>query len=265
MCSREFPLIESRGAISVDMRFLAMAVAILVTGSQPVPPALTIAGQQQPFFFSAASVTDTEGRLRWEAVPESARDLLRVQVARLPNRGLGSASEGSQPCPTHTTISHWGEAPPHRTFDELLASADAVYRGRIKSVTPGFLLQSPATLLAIDVERAVRREASYPSGDTIYITHLVADFSIAGTRFCDYGPNDGFVPQAGDDILLLANTPPDDATGMYLKTTPEQVFFSRNGKVIGAVSLRALTLPASLDDFERKAKHIGRKRDREQP
>jgi hypothetical protein len=246
------------------MHFLWMALAILVTGSDPVPSALTVAGQQQPFFFSAASVTDSDGRFRWDAVPEPARDLLRVQVM-VPNRAISSASESARPCPTHTTISHWGEAPPHRTLDELLASADAIYRGRIKSVTPGFLLQSPATLLAVGVERAVRRGAAYPTGDTIYITHLVADFSVDGTRFCDFGPNDGFVPQAGDEILLLANTPADDMTGRYLKTTPEQVFFSRNGKVIGATSLRALTLPASLDDFERESRHIGRKRVREQP
>lgn len=247
------------GAIALTLALVTAVASAAPSDSNhsrtKLPPTLTVVGNSQPFFVSAASVTGSDGRIDWAGfADDNVRTILRAEEARVAARAAESANASNDTAPCATRTVTFGLAPRQGSITAVTARAAAVYRGRIAATAPGFLLTTPVTLLGIEITSVVRSADGYPRAQLIYVTYPGADFRIGGRRFCNGGPNDGFIPAVGDEILVLAQQPSRDMTGAYLTTTEEQLFFSRDNRVIVSESIAkdpALPVPLTLQALAR--------------
>lgn len=202
----------------------------------------------QPFFISAESARAENGDIRWEAFDDSARTILQADAAA---RKASAARSAESPCDVRT-ISFDHSPGAFAKFDDVAASANVVYRGRVISATPGFELTTPVTLLGIEIDKVVRPDQRFPSAGTVYTIYPQADFSIGGVRFCNAGPIKGFVPAVGDQLLLFGfDLLVPTTNDRFVLTRPEHLVFSHAGRVYSRFAeLMSTSEPASLNRIE---------------
>jgi hypothetical protein len=215
------------------------------------PDVLQRAGATRPFFISARLATDENGEIRWAVFPESTRIALQTRIdemARTHRVNAGAAA--SEPCSTRTvSFPHVGG--PHRSWSDLADNAEAIYRGRVVATMPGFEFTAPKTLLSIHILSRIRGNQAFPAAGAVNILYPAADFTIGDTRFCNAGPNAPFIPAVGDDVLIFAYDEPVDQSKSFLLTVPEQLIFSRDGRLIAAPEILRGKESSSIDELAR--------------
>jgi hypothetical protein len=210
-------------------------------------------GADAPFFVSARFATDESGQIRWSAFTDDNRMALKMRLDEMDRVRRLTATSGapvSEACST-TTITFFHVSGPHRSWEELLEHADAVYRGRVVSTTPGFQSTTPETLLSVVIIDRIRRAQGFPAEGFVTILYPAADFTIGGTRFCNAGQNSPFIPAVGDEVLIFAYDKPADQSGTFLLTLPDQLIFGRDHRLIGRPNILGGKESSSIEDLAR--------------
>jgi hypothetical protein len=239
---------------SILLAVLCAAAVHAQTGKRPSTPAsLSRAGAAQPFFVSAESVRADNGDSRWEAFDSNIRTILQMEAASRKKIAASSAASTESPCDVRT-ISFDHSPGAAAKFDDIAASAAAVYRGHVVTVTPGFELTTPVTLLGIEIEKVVRADSRFPTTGTVYVIYRQADFSIGGARFCNAGPIPDFEPFVGDRLLLFAfDAPIAAASDRFILTRSEHLVFSRARRLYSLfVELTNASEHTSLKGIEKR-------------
>jgi hypothetical protein len=151
----------------------------------------------------------------------------RQREARSNNEG----ALASAPCSSRIISFHHSQGR-SRSWADLVATAPAIYRGRIVAMAPGFEAARPVTLLVVETAKPLRRTIGYPESGRIHVLYEGADFRIDTERFCSASPNEGVMPEVGDEILLMAYQPAPDEAGTFLRPAPEHIFVSRGGRLL---------------------------------
>jgi hypothetical protein len=220
---------------------LALLMSLITSWTLPAtaqehpPDTITRVGAPAPFFVSAASATNSDNSIRWEAFDQSTQLLLQMKIANQPQSARAqSESSTAEPCnESILTFNHVsGDT---NSLDAMIASAPAIYRARIVSMVQGFSdTGSPTTVLAAKIVRPLRTAAGFPKSGTVYVEYPKADFRIGGIRFCNAGPNAAYSPKEGDQLLIFAYDQPRDTTALFLMTRPQQLIFETDGKLFAA-------------------------------
>jgi hypothetical protein len=164
--------------------------------------------------------------------------ILKAQIAEREHRAARLETDSDSAACSHRIISFSHLRAPHRSIADLRAHSGAIYRGRIAAVTQGFQLEAPVSLLSIDIRRAIRANDGFPARGSVQVIYPAADFRIGGTRFCNAGPNQSYLPAIGDEIIVFAYGPPIDSDRIFLHTDPDQLFFQRGNKLSSVGALR---------------------------
>ena len=248
--------------LSVFLTVLCAASVHAQTGKRPstTPASLSRAGAAQPFFVSAESVRADNGEIRWEAFDSNVRTILQNEAASRKKIATSSAASTESPCDVRT-ISFDHSPGAAAKFDDIAASAPAVYRGRVLTVTPGFEFTTPVTLLGIEIEKVVRADSRFPTTGTVYVIYRQADFSIAGARFCNAGPIPDFAPAVGNRLLLFGFDPPiPNGNDRFILTRPEHLVFSHGNRLYSPfVELTNASEHTSLKGIEKRVLAATRK------
>ena len=103
-------------------------------------------------------------------------------------------------------------------LSSLSRNALAVFRGTVTASGVGFADGDPATLLAIQVEKTIKRSPELAVGNTLYVAFPVAEFSVNGIRICKSDERLTAVPRVGDTVLILPLSGPlnQDRDMVYL-------------------------------------------------
>jgi hypothetical protein len=203
-------------------------------------------GAATPFFISARLATSESGQIRWSAFTDDNRMALKMRLDEMDRVG----APVSEACST-TTITFLHVSGPHRSWEELVDHAEAVYRGRVVAATPGFAFTTPETLLSVLVIDRIRLAQGFPTEGFVTILYPAADFTIGGTRFCNAGQNSPFIPAVGDEVLIFAYDRPADQSGTFLLTLPDQLIFGRDHRLIGRPNILGGKESSSIEDLAR--------------
>jgi hypothetical protein len=248
---------------------VVLCYSVLAEGGQGAPPEQTEilkqAGADTPFFISARLATDEGGRIRWSAFSDYDRLALKTRLDEMDRGRRVTAASGapvSEACAT-MTLSSLHVSGPHRSWEELLNHAEAVYRGRVIATTPGFQFTTPQTLLSVLIINRIRRAQGFPTAGFLKILYPAADFTIGDIRFCNAGPNSPFVPAVGDEVLIFAYDRPTDQSKTFLLTLPQQLIFGRDHRLIGRPDILAGKESSSIEDLARSIEASNEKRSRQ--
>ena len=211
--------------------------ATTLFAQQSPPPTLTTAGAHAPFYVSAASATERDGSLRWSAFDSPTQFIIQRRIAASQTTRAASQSVASATEPCQATVHLYHVSGRVDSLDAMIATAPAVYRGQIISITPGFEMGSPSILIGVQITHAVRTATNFPSKGIVYVLYPKADFAIAGTRFCNGGLMGSYSPSTGDRMLIFSFDPPRDTTSSFLLTRPQQLVFEHGGTVFASKPL----------------------------
>ncbi len=247
--------------MNLPRTFSSLLVLSLLTAaaeSQPAPSPgpdqLARLGASGPFFISARSATDTDGKVRWSAFDQGTSLYLRSRVdAERARRSSAGADSSANPGPCAVAvISSPHLSAPTRSLDDLITNARAIYRGVVSSLTPGFETSRPVTVVGIDIAKAIRTGAGFPAAGRVLVIHSYADFKIGDARFCN-ASSEHSAPQIGDHVILFAYEPALDTSRTFLVTTPEQLFLERDHRLIVPQYLEDPSIKATtLEQLERR-------------
>jgi len=243
--------------LSILSMIVAVCCAVRAEGGHGTAPEQTEIVQQSgadiPSFIPARLATDESGQIRWSAFPESTRLALKTRLDerdRVRRARAASGVPASEACSTRT-LSFPNGSGPHRSWEELVEHAEAVYRGRVVASTPGFVFTAPETLLSVRIIDRIRRSEGFPTAGLITILYPAADFTIGDTRFCNAGPNSPFLPAVGDEVLVFAYDKPTDQSKTFLLTPSEQLIFSRDHRLIANPDILRGKESSSIEELTR--------------
>lgn len=237
---------------------------LLVTAifQQEMPDRMTAPGADEPFWVSARSAT-VDGHLEVSTLPPIARTVLESRSRDAAVSAMSAGSTGVSDCEVLSAARHVTDRA-SSTWRDLLKNAAAIYKGSVSAVTPGFYNGLPSSMLAIHINTAVRQAPGFPSaGGTVYVDYSTTEFRIGSERFCMQSPRrDGFLPQAGDEVLIFAFVPPMSSNRQYLPTSDELLFFGR-GQVLSIPAVLAgdSTLPSKtrINDLVKEVQRAERR------
>jgi len=204
------------------------------TPQRIAPDAVWGKGSAFPFFVAATAAVDANGIPDPKLFDEASRTLLKMEIDRRrlkENRGAGARANAadSGPCDVRIVSFHEWWSVGQRSWDEITRGAQAAVRGSVVGTTPGFLRMTPVTLVTIRIHETVFASVPFPRNGLIHVIYPIADFRVAGSRFCQVNGS-GFEPSPGDEVLLLASDSPSDDTGAFV--TPVELIFNRGGRLI---------------------------------
>jgi hypothetical protein len=238
----------------------------LVAAQEHPPDNITRQGASAPFFVSAAAATNSDGSIRWAAFNQSAQLILHMKIANRSQSARAEAESSTAEGCNESILTFFHVGGDVNSLDALVASAPAIYRARVVSMSQGFdEMSGPTTVLATEIVRPIRTEPGFPKAGIVYVLYPKADFRIGGVHFCNAGPNANYSPKEGDELLIFAYDRPVDTTGLFLLTRPQQLIFQRDGKLFAArpltsdstllhtSTLRQLELTVTNSTRERKA------------
>ncbi|HEY2093058.1 MAG TPA: hypothetical protein VGJ81_14320 [Thermoanaerobaculia bacterium] len=209
----------SKGRFLQRLALLLLAAAVFA--QTPTPDTLTRQGAPGPFFVSSAAATNANGSIRWESFDAASRLVLQRRTT------------GDPRCEDSTVDSVHVSGNTH-SFEAMMTRAPAVYAAEITSMKQGFEGAMPTTLIAAMIRTVVRSGAGFPHSGTVYVLDPQADFRLAGRRFCNAGVHPAYTPQIGDQVMIFSYDPPNDMTGSFLLTRPEQLLFERGDRLFAA-------------------------------
>jgi hypothetical protein len=190
--------------------------------------------QGPPLWISAEAVADEQKVINLDLLDSPS---LRTYV-EMQRRGLGDGIEkaeaGEKPsvvsvplseCPNSqysTDQGHRGGTGPTSTLADLAANSQAILRGTIRSIDPGFDGGVPASLLGVEVSTAIKGSAPR---SMVYILYPVAHFKIGSLYFCNI--RKGFEPRPGDQILVFDYTGTIDRDQILFAPHLKQILFQK--------------------------------------
>lgn len=186
-----------------------------------IPP-LDTAGDTRPLFWvSLDAAVDAQGEPRWDLFSFIFPSELRTRLEYVAERA--AAEPGLDPREICTTTVVSGGPRPD-SLGAVVEEALAILRGRVVALEEGFSGDSPATLLAIEVEERIRLHPSFSGADHLYLIYLHGRFDFAGTPLCNW--HDGFehAPAVGDRLIVLPRWKPADPEGRVIRAAGEAVF-----------------------------------------
>lgn len=209
-----------------------------------------------PFWIAAEAATTRSGELDYNVFAPGLGEIVRTQAINVTARRAESA-DASTPCPTFTVASDDGPPAAMSTWSSALENSDAVVSGTVVAVTPGFFMVAPASMLTVRVDAAAGSHAAYPSGLTLMVRYMGADFQIGSSRFCNGGSRmragESFLPKVNDRILIFAFGEPRQS---YLAARDENLVFGRNDRITPSfvfTANRSLPDVSSFDALARAA------------
>lgn len=161
-----------------------------------------------------------------------------------------AVNEAPTPCPHSIVNSHPTARSHHYTSLEHASSeAGAVYRGTIQHIEQGLLSGMAAALLEVAIVDPIKTSPGFPVSGIVYVAYPVAELKIAGQRVCNAGPNPGFTPHVGDELVVIAHDRPIDDRGRFLPAGEDQLMFEHDRRLIVSPSLQRVLAPElqSLD------------------
>lgn len=224
--------------------FLLLGVPLRAQAPSVIEPKVE-RHQGPPLWISAEAVADEEKVVNLDLIRRSILQRYVEQQRRdLADRGPVEKSGGR---PAITTIpaseckseldliDDRGGSGSSATLSDLAANSESIFRGKIRTIDPGFDGGVPASLLGVEVSEVIKGAAP---ARPFYILYPVSHFRIGPLHFCN--AKKGFEPQVGDDILLFDFTGPADRTGVLYGPRLDQIVFER--------PTGALILPPQLKD-----------------
>lgn len=224
-------------------------------------------GDSAPLWVSAKAATTPGGGIDWDLLGERARVIYQSVVQNVPR--LMVEEPGSQPKydPDSSGLRpecvYYGSAhfdyvnpPSDETLADVIKNAQAVMRGRITEITPGFYLGEPNSLLTVSVDRKIRSSRHFSVGNSFYIVYPKARFNIGDTNFCKHDSRFPYSPQVGDQVLILPFQGPQGEGFRLIQPGPvELIFETEQGELIlpkKFVSTASAEKFTSLRDIEVK-------------
>jgi hypothetical protein len=184
-------------------------------GKLPLRVASALGPDSDPAWIDAESVVDRDGKLAMSALPIGIRLFAERQIQNGDYQKYGCISFGA------VAIDRAGPIVPHSTFKDLTQSAKAALKGTVTSITYGFTVYGPSSLVEIQVDDWLKKSAKIASGSYVYLVYPVAEFKVGGYRFCKTDlPQWGREPKPGDQILLFPYQSPIDADGLVFLPDP---------------------------------------------
>lgn len=181
---------------------------------------------------------------QWSALGNSAR-LQQLETGRKPPIVSIPLAECRR---TVLATNHRENESPRSTLTDLLTYSEAILRGTIRTIEPGFTFGVPSSLLVVEVTERIRGAAP-PL--TLYISYPVAHFRIGPLHFCN--GTRGFEPSPGDEILLFDDSGPSDREALLYVPGMEQLIFQQKaGPLILPSNLKntpTLGSVRTLDEF----------------
>jgi hypothetical protein len=190
--------------------------------------------QGPPLWISAEAVADEQEIINLDLLDSpSLRAYVEMQRRNL-GHGLEKAGAGERPtvvdipfseCPTSqysTDQGHRGGMAPASTLSDLAANSLAILRGTIRTIDPGFDGGDPASLLGVEISKAIKGSAPQP---LVYVLYPVAHYKIGPLYFCN--TRKGFEPSPGDQVLFFDNTGPVDREQILFAPHLKQILFQR--------------------------------------
>lgn len=243
------------------MRLLQLALSVfliaVVAQSQPStsasgPDQLVNSGAPGPFFISAQHVTGKDGNVRWSEFDEATIFNLRGGGTQRSGKVMAAAVPAASSGPCAVAIISSSDSGPGRSLKDFVRDAEAIYRGVVSSLTPGFELGRPVTVVGIDIGKIIRAERGFPTDGRVLVIHPYADFKIGDTRFCNAASATS-APHLGDQVILFAHQPPMDSSRSFLLTPAEQLFVERDNRLIVPQYLKDPSITATtLYELERR-------------
>lgn len=156
-----------------------------------------------------------------------------------------------QECALVATALTWASLGEINTLNDLATRAHTVVSGEIVAVTPGFVFGSPASLLAVAVERFESVAERSPPPTLIYIAYPQGFFALDGVAFCGLHEKTAVPLQVGSRIVFLSiHGTADAADLMYVGSTETMVVQAPDGSiVVGEALLRKAMDEGNLDDL----------------
>lgn len=223
-----------------------------------MPDAVRVDGATTPFFVSARSLMDSEGRVNLAVLTEPI-SRQAMQIA-LDQRRRENLADGGGDCSTRT-ISFPDPGSANRSVNDLGATSEAIYRGRVVGAVPGFAFTSPATLIAVQIADAPRSAVRFPRRGIFYFVYPAADFKLGDVRFCGASIH-GLIPSVGDEIAVFASEAPVDAERIVLPIGVNQIAFSSGGSIHLPPALqsdREATSAKTVGELTKRAAEIPRR------
>jgi hypothetical protein len=224
-----------------------MALLFSVTVFAAPPPSVILSRvDQRPIFISASAMTGADGTTAavvpqdWRVRQQRIANAFAEQRVHASAFGVYSAA----PCQGAMVVESEHEPLVDTTTQhKAIANAHAIIAGSIRSVTPGFFMGTPGSLIELDNLDKLKTDALYASvQDNIYIRLPYAHFATAGTEYCSESAPEAYTPKVGDRLLVFGYGATADTAGTFVYTS--------SGDVIAQPSGGAMRLPKSFSFFE---------------
>jgi hypothetical protein len=177
-----------------------IAIALLLAASTIAPPdQISVSGASEPLFISAKAATNADGSMNWSLFNEGSRLML----------------QRTRDCMVIISACHEGRS-----------RRSVVYEGIVATLSPGFELDRPVTLVGIDITAVSAAEPGFPTTGRIYVIHPYAKFDIGDAHFCNVA-NEESAPFFGDRVTFTADFPPIDVAQTFLAVEPERFVRAR--------------------------------------
>jgi len=217
---------------------ILLSIAAIPSGAQvPDRIEVPIPNRNEPMWQSATAVSTGEGEVDWSRFSANSAQTLQELAAE--NRELAMRSGRGVPNSEDVLCEHVFGTPiteslvpkPNRTLHDLVVHSEAMLRGRIVTVEPGFIDGLPSSLLRVEIDEELRTLSGVGSEGHVYVAFPFARFRIGETSFCT-GIEAAYQPKVGDGIFVFLYERPLDNEGVLLLPEPEEMFFEVDGQLV---------------------------------
>ena len=191
-----------------------------------------------PVWTSAEAVAMPGGAINWSLLGDRAHMIYESVLRNTPRLVVESPGEepkydpdssGMRPECVYYGAAHFDypNSPTEKTLDDVFKNAQAVLRGRVVEMTPGFYLGEPNTLLTVSLEKSIRRSKAFAKGSTFYVVYPKARFAIGDITFCKTDTKFPYAPKVGDRVLLLPLHGPQGREARLIQPGPGELIFEK--------------------------------------
>lgn len=239
------------GPTALNAALFALPLLIaLAAGADQMPSKLTSGDTAQPlpFWVSEQIVLDQTGGFdkRYFTAPEI---VALKSILEIPAEG---------PCiPDGIHFIDRVNPPDRTTLSKAVRSSSQVVLAKITGEAAGFRGAEPGTLFGVSVEKVFRGVSSRPE---YYFFFPVGTVHVGKLTVCKTDPRYPALPKVGDEVILMAPLPPDEASGFLELWNAEGVItLSQDGKVDASEILaKSLSTLMSRDELISKVERFVR-------
>lgn len=148
--------------------------------------------------------------------------------------------------------SHRGGDNPSTTLADLESYSQSIIRGKVRMIELGFGFGIPSSLMTVEVSEVIKGPAPK---SPFYIEYPIAHFRIGPFHFCN--GNQGFEPNAGDEVLLFDYVGSIDRDDVLYAPRFDQIFFQRqNGSLLLPSELKNTPELKAVSTLDEVVQHL---------